>query len=130
MKKMSGKIISLLMAMIICITSPVMIYAEENVAEKNEQIEIDQEDKKQNEQVNDLDNSSELEKENNDNQYENSNPTESNSDVTMSDDDNFQNETNEEKAEREISEENAIDIKYKVHMQSIGWLDDKINGET
>lgn len=116
MKKMSGKIISLLMAMIICITSPVMIYAEENVAEKNEQIEIDQEDKKQNEQVNDLDNSSELEKENNDNQYENSNPTESNSDVTMSDDDNFQNETNEEKAEREISEENAIDIKYKVHM--------------
>ena len=49
MKKMSGKIISLLMAMIICITSPVMIYAEENVAEKNEQIEIDQEDKKQRE---------------------------------------------------------------------------------
>ena len=40
MKKMSGKIISLLMAMIICITSPVMIYAEENVAEKMNRLKL------------------------------------------------------------------------------------------
>lgn len=153
MKKIVRKVAALIMAAAVGITSPALIYADEAVGTAQTQIQDNQSEnntESEKKDTTDKDNTGEneivkdaVDSEENTvkkDDSEQTNITDKDADAEKSDKDSSQEEIKKDDTDEsqdsddsnteEPAEEKVLDVKYEVHMQNLGWLDVRTNGET
>ena len=146
MKKIVKKIAALIMAATVGITSPALIYADEavgtvhtqdNQSENNieienngtiENIEEDKDASKAEENSGKKGESEQTDVEDKDVNAEN--PDKDSSQEESKKDDTDESQDVDDSNTEEPAEEKVLDVQYEVHMQNLGWIDVRTNGET
>lgn len=146
MKKIVKKIAALIMAATVGITSPALIYADEavgtvhtqdNQSENNieienngtiENIEEDKDVSKAEENSGKKGESEQTDVEDKDVNAEN--PDKDSSQEESKKDDTDESQDVDDSNTEEPAEEKVLDVQYEVHMQNLGWIDVRTNGET
>ena len=146
MKKIVKKIAALIMAASVGITSPALIYADEavgtvhtqdNQSENNieienngtiENIEEDKDVSKAEENSGKKGESEQTDVEDKDVNAEN--PDKDSSQEESKKDDTDESQDVDDSNTEEPAEEKVLDVQYEVHMQNLGWIDVRTNGET
>lgn len=153
MKKIVRKVAALIMAAAVGITSPALIYADEavgtvqtqtqdNQSKNNTEIEnkdtTDKDNTGGNETVKDAADSEENTGKKDDSDQANvtdkdanaEKPDKDSSQEEIKKDDTDESQDADDSNTEEPAEEKVLDVKYEVHMQNLGWLDARTNGET